>query len=59
MATYHSPALDEMADAMGPAILIAKSFDFTAFKSEGLVRSIHMPGYMKNKLNWGDISTRI
>jgi hypothetical protein len=44
---------------MGPAALIATACDFTAFKSEGLVSSIHMPGYMKYKLNWGEVSTKI
>ena len=40
-----------MADAMGPAMLTAKAFVFTALKRAGLVSSTHVPGYMKYKLN--------
>jgi hypothetical protein len=58
IAAYHTPASDAIADAIGPAMLIANVLVFTALKSEVLVRSIQAPGYMNSKLNWSEVSTR-
>jgi hypothetical protein len=58
MGAYHTLAADDIADAIGPAELIASVLVFTTLKSDGLVSSIHVPGYMKCKLNWGEVSIR-
>jgi hypothetical protein len=58
MGAYHTPAADDIADAIGPAKLIASVLVLTTLRSEGLVSSIHVPGYMKCKLNWCEVRIR-